>query len=137
MLISAVMPIMSIYRLPHGQYSYSGHVINLPQDVTSFASSLPRVPSELDIVVVRKEGANQSHRDFHDFRVRRAVVHSGLLIIHKARQSRFITTLLHSDAGGRSLLFIIGACRTLALWRRVAYVQNYKWVWYCLEGRLG
>ncbi len=41
MLISAVMPIMSIYRLPHGQYGYSGHVINLPQDVVSFASSLP------------------------------------------------------------------------------------------------
>ena len=54
MLISAVMPIMSIYRLPHGQYSYSGHVINLPQDVTSFASSLSRVPSELEIVVVRQ-----------------------------------------------------------------------------------
>ena len=62
MLIAAVMPIMSIYRLPHGQYGYSGHVVNLPQDAVSFASSLPRLPSELD-VVVRKEGANQSHRD--------------------------------------------------------------------------
>ena len=81
MLISAVMPIMSIYRLPHGQYGYSGHVINLPQDVVSFASSLPRLPSELDVVVVRKEGANQSHRDF---RVRRAAVHQALqwLVTH-------------------------------------------------------
>ena len=49
MLISAIMPIMSIYRLPHGQYGYSGHVINLPQDVASFATSLPRLPSELDV----------------------------------------------------------------------------------------
>ena len=81
MLISAVMPIMSIYRLPHGQFGYSGHVINLPQDVVSFASSLPRLPSELDVVVVRKEGANQSHRDF---RVRRAAVHQALqwLVTH-------------------------------------------------------
>ena len=81
MLISAVMPIMSIYRLPLGQYGYSGHVINLPQDVASFATSLPRLPSELDIVVVRKEGANQSHRDF---RVRRSVVHRALewLVTH-------------------------------------------------------
>ena len=71
MLISAVLPIMSIYRLPHEQYSYSGHVINLPQDVASFATSLPRLPSELDVVVVRKEGGVQSHRDFH---VRRSVV---------------------------------------------------------------
>ncbi len=31
--ISAVMPIMSIYRLPLGQYEYAGHVINLSQDV--------------------------------------------------------------------------------------------------------
>ena len=71
MLISTVLPIMSIYRLPHGQYSYSGHVINLPQDVASFATSLPRLPSELDVVVVRKEGGVQSHCDF---RVRRSVV---------------------------------------------------------------
>ena len=33
MLISAVMPIMSVYRLPHGQLGYNGHVVNLPQDV--------------------------------------------------------------------------------------------------------
>ena len=81
MLISAVMPIMSIYRLPHGQYGYSGHVINLPQDVASFANSLPRLPSELDVIVVRKEGAVHSHRDF---RVRRRVVHRALcwLVTH-------------------------------------------------------
>ena len=75
MLVAAVMPIMSIYRLPHGQYGYTGHVINLPQDVMSFAHRLPRLPSDLDIVVVRKEGADQSHRDF---RVRRLVVHRAL-----------------------------------------------------------
>ncbi len=71
MLISAVMPIMSVYRLPQGQYGYSGHVINLSQDVATFAQSLPRLPRELDVIVVRKEGANHTHRDF---RVRRAVV---------------------------------------------------------------
>jgi len=37
MLISAVLPIMSIYRLPLGQYGYSGHAVNLPQDMLSFA----------------------------------------------------------------------------------------------------
>ena len=81
MLISAVMPMMSVYRLPLGQYACSGHVINLPQDVKSFATSLPRLPSELDIIVVRKETSHQSH---HDFRVRRAVVDQALqwLIAH-------------------------------------------------------
>ena len=81
MLVSAVMPIMSIYRLPQGQYGYSGHVIILPQDVISFSNSLPRLPSELDVIIVRKEGTDQSHRGFH---VRRNVVHRALqwLVMH-------------------------------------------------------
>ena len=67
--------IMSVYRLPQGQYGYSGHVVNLPQDVASFVQSLPRLPSELDVIVVRKEG---------DFRVRCVVVHRALqwLVTH-------------------------------------------------------
>ena len=65
---------MSIYRLPLGQYGYTGHVINLPQDVVSFANSLPRVPSELDVLFVRKD-SEQSHRDF---RVHRSVVQEAL-----------------------------------------------------------
>ena len=76
MLISAVMPFMSVYHLPHGQYGYRGHVINMPQDVTQFASSLPRLPSELDVIFVRKEGSNDSHRDF---KVRKSVVLNALM----------------------------------------------------------
>ena len=71
MLISPVLPIMSLYKLHHGKYAYSGHVINLLQDVAYFANSLPRLPGELDVIIVRKEGASNSH---HDFRVRRAVI---------------------------------------------------------------
>ena len=70
-LISGVLPIMSLYCLPHGQYAYSGHVINLPQDVGYFANILPRLPSHLNVIVVRKEGAAESH---HDFCMRRSVV---------------------------------------------------------------
>ena len=93
MLISAVLPIMSLYKLPHGQYGYSGHVINLPQDVASFASSLPRLPSELDVVIVRKEGAANSHRDF---RVRRAVVLRALqwLVANNKYYRPFASTLM-------------------------------------------
>ena len=54
--------------VPH---AYSRHVINLSQNVASFANSLPRLPSELDVIVVRKEGATNTHHDFH---VRRGVV---------------------------------------------------------------
>ena len=71
MLIFAVMPFMSIYHLPHGQYGYKGHVINLPQDITTFVSRLPRLPSQLDILLVRKEGSDSTHCDF---RVRKLVI---------------------------------------------------------------
>ena len=81
MLVSALMPIMSTYQLPQGQYGYSGHVINLSQDVASFSNSFPRLHFELDVVFVRKEGTDQSHRHFH---VRRNVVHRALqwLVMH-------------------------------------------------------
>ena len=81
MLIAAVMPIMVIYQLPHGQLGYSGHILNLPQNVTDFATSLPRSPNDIDVLIVQKQGADGSHRDF---RVRRHVVQSALewLISH-------------------------------------------------------
>ena len=52
LLISALMPMMVLYRLPHGQLGYSGHIVNLPQDMSS---SLPRL---------RREGASESHMTF-------------------------------------------------------------------------
>ena len=42
-------PVMSIYKLPHGQYGYSGHVINFPQDMQSFATSLPRLSADINV----------------------------------------------------------------------------------------
>ena len=69
MLISAVMPMMCLYRLPLGQYGYSGHVVNLPQDISTFVTNLPRLPSDIDVILVCKEGVSDSHRDF---RVRRS-----------------------------------------------------------------
>ena len=92
MLVSAVMPIMSIYRLPFGQYGYTGHVVNLPQDVVSFANSLPRVPSELDVLVVRKD-REQSHRDF---RVRRSVVQEALTWLLENRYFNYLSIYNHS-----------------------------------------
>uniref|UniRef100_A0A1X7VGS4 Uncharacterized protein n=1 Tax=Amphimedon queenslandica TaxID=400682 RepID=A0A1X7VGS4_AMPQE len=46
--------VMSICKLPHGQYSYSGH-INFSQDFNSFATNLPRLPSEVQILNVRRK----------------------------------------------------------------------------------
>ena len=76
MLICAVMPMMSLYHLPYGQYGYSGHVINLPQDIATFTSTLPRSPCQLDVLIVRKGDASSAHKDF---RVRRTKVYNALL----------------------------------------------------------
>ena len=36
----------------------------LLQDVASFVRSLPRIPSQLDVMIVHREGAAGSHKDF-------------------------------------------------------------------------
>ena len=43
----------------------------MPQDVTSLINNLPRSPSTLDVIIVRKKGGVESHQDC---RVRRSVV---------------------------------------------------------------
>ena len=79
------------WLVTHNKYYQSLGITNLPQDVASFAHCLPRLPSNLDVIVVRREGANQTHTDF---RVRREVVQRALqwLVTHnKYYQSLGIT----------------------------------------------
>ena len=94
--MSAVMPIMSIYRLPLSQYGYTGHIINLPQDVyvVTFAHSLPRLPSEVDVLIIRKD-YQQSHKDFH---VRRSVVQDALTYLIENKNYRANATHLNQEA---------------------------------------
>ena len=54
-LIQGFIPMMLVYLLSYEQYGYSGHVINLLQDVPSFVNSLACQPTCLDIIAVRKE----------------------------------------------------------------------------------
>lgn len=76
MLIARVFPVMSVYRLRGGQHGYRGNVINFPQDVQELAKKLPRHPSSLDVLVIRRQSASNSEA-FRDFRVRRSkVVHA-------------------------------------------------------------
>ena len=73
MLIARVFPVMSVYRLRGGQHGYRGNVINFPQDVQEFASRLPRDPSLLDVLVIRRQSVSNPEA-FRDFKVRRAKV---------------------------------------------------------------
>jgi hypothetical protein len=52
MLIARALPIMRVYIKPGGQRGYSGHCINLPQNVKELAMSLPRYPKDLAVIIV-------------------------------------------------------------------------------------
>ena len=76
MLIARALPIMRVYIKPGGQRGYSGHCINLPQNVKELATSLPRYPNELSVIVVKAKGKNNT---FKDLTVRKQKVHNALL----------------------------------------------------------
>ena len=41
------------------------HVVNIPQHVTGFTTSLPRLAADIPVLVVRQQGAEaESHKDF-------------------------------------------------------------------------
>ena len=76
MLIACALPVMRIYIKPGGQRGYSGHCINLPQNVEELASSLPRYPKDLSVIIVKVKGRDNT---FKDCVVRSQKVHSALL----------------------------------------------------------
>src|SRR5213595_1402231 len=55
MLIAQVFTVMSVYRLCGEQNGYRGNVINFPQDIQQLTKTLPRNPSTLDVLVVRRQ----------------------------------------------------------------------------------
>ena len=63
MLIARALPIMRVYVKPGGQRGYSGHCINLPQNVSELAQSLPRCPSEIPIIIVTMQGKDNTMKD--------------------------------------------------------------------------
>jgi hypothetical protein len=75
MLIAKCSPIIKVYKLKGGQISYGGHVISFNQDVQQFVNTLPRHPTQLGVVIVRKDFS-----DGHfDFKVRRNRIAKALL----------------------------------------------------------
>ena len=80
MLIARALPIMTVYIKPGGQRGYSGHCINLPQNVKELATSLPRYAKDLSVIIVKVKGKNNT---FKDVTVRRKIVHNALLwLVH-------------------------------------------------------
>lgn len=64
MLIAHVNPILQVAHARGGQHKYSGHTINFPQDITSIAKYLPRLVSELDILIMRRQNPSKTCYEF-------------------------------------------------------------------------
>ena len=70
MLIAQVQPLISVFVVRGGQLAYRGNIINFPQAIQSFVDTLPRDPTTLDVMVVRRSSADGSAA-FRDYKVRR------------------------------------------------------------------
>ena len=62
-LIARALPIMRVNIKPGGQRGYSGHCINLPQNVKDLALSLPRYPKDLSVITVKVKARNDTFKD--------------------------------------------------------------------------
>jgi hypothetical protein len=77
MLCSLASPCFVMWVAKGGQYKSRGNVITFSQDIGPLCTSLPRMPKDLDILVVRKDGARDPGT-YKDFRVRKNKVFSFL-----------------------------------------------------------
>lgn len=73
MLCSLASPCFLMWVSKGGQYKTRGNVISFSQDVSELYSVLPRLPEELDILLVRKPDA-RNPSSYKDFRVRKQKV---------------------------------------------------------------
>lgn len=54
---------MRVYVKPGGQRGYSGHCINLPQQISELAHSLPRYAKDLPLILVTMKGKENTYKD--------------------------------------------------------------------------
>ena len=65
-LIARCCPIMRVLHLKGGQLGYGCHVVNVVQDITTFAATLPRLAADVPIIIIRREGQEPGqHKDLH------------------------------------------------------------------------
>ena len=74
-LIARTLPIMRVYNKPGGR-GHSGHCINLLQNVTELAISLPRYPKNLAVIIVKVKGRDNTLKDAT---VQKQKVHNALV----------------------------------------------------------
>ena len=75
MLIARLASTVHVHMLRYGGIASKGHCIAFPQAVQEPATIIPRLPAEVDIIRVRRQARDDTHKDF---RVRRYRVQEAL-----------------------------------------------------------
>lgn len=65
MLISRIAPVLQVTHARGGQYKYSGHTINFPQDISKIAITLPRHVKQLEILIVHRTNLQGLTYDYY------------------------------------------------------------------------
>ena len=63
MLLSRALPIVNVFLLNGGQRAYGSHCINLPQNVSEVVNSLPRYAEDINVIIVKMKGNNDTCKD--------------------------------------------------------------------------
>ena len=79
-LISRISPCINVHMFRHGGLASNGHCVTFPQDISEPATIFPRLPEETNIIKVRRQGKNDTSKDF---RVRRYTVQNALEWLQK------------------------------------------------------
>src|ERR1700761_2617275 len=77
MLIARVKTVMQVRYTKGRQLCYKDRIVNLPQTITEIATKLPRLPEEVDIVIIRRDNIDLSQHV--DYVVRQEKVRNALL----------------------------------------------------------
>jgi ATP-dependent DNA helicase PIF1 len=73
MLCSRASPCFLMWVSKGGQYKARGNVITFSQDISQLCTTLPRLPEELDVLIVRRTDSTDT-ASYKDFRVRKSKV---------------------------------------------------------------
>ena len=63
-LICRLSPAINVHMLKHGGVGANGHCVTFPQAIDEPAQIFPRLPHEIKIIRIRKQGKNDRHKDF-------------------------------------------------------------------------
>jgi hypothetical protein len=64
-LISRISPCINLHMLKHGGLAANGHCGAFPQEVSEPGKMFPILPSEVNIIRVRKQGGNDTSKEFN------------------------------------------------------------------------